>query len=118
MLKRQPHSLYIIGLRTIFQMFDNSLSEHKKDLNLSNERYDAALDWIIMEILNQYLLHKKMRLSSHYHDDEGKTLYSLFPKVMFGAVFLILDERIKHFKSGKVTAMISGFDLIISKELL
>lgn len=116
--KRSPHSLYIINLGNVFSWIEAEITETMNEIQLSRERIDDVVDWIIMEYLQQYLQERiQSRLSGHWIDDDGKSCIRLMRPTVKRHLYNVFRDRIGHFDSGVVTALISGENLIVSKEL-
>ena len=118
MSKRSPHSLYIINLGDLFSWIEVEIAGTVREIKLSKERINDVVDWIILEYLNQYLKEQiRTRLSSHWVDDDGKSCIRLMSPSVKRHLYTIFRHRIGHFDSGVITALVSGENLIISKEL-
>lgn len=112
-------SIRLIDTRVVLRMAHWYCLKAADELNIPMKRISGIAEWIVLEIYDHKLRQRDLRIEGHYADDDGKTILKSLEIRDRETLDRCIESEVRSICRGaaRVTAMISGSTLIISKEL-
>lgn len=88
-----------------------------EEMNISETRHTDIIEWIVMELYDARLREAGLRLIGHYADDDAKTICRNMSAELRQTMDRCIDISDIVRGGKRITGMMSGQTLIISKEL-